>query len=112
MAKLRDVVDKIEIRAAKRATKCRRNGSHKIARGDLRVIVTPSGPAARDYGYCADCGAAILEAAQQRIAAHLGKLQSASTLTPIQEVQAEPAEEEEELPEAGSPRTKPEPHTQ
>jgi hypothetical protein len=81
MAKLRDVVDKLEVRQSKRANKCRRNPNHKIIKGDPWLIVTPRGPVARDYGYCADCGIAILEDAPRRLAYHLGELRAGGSPT-------------------------------
>jgi hypothetical protein len=82
MAKLRDVVDKLEVRQSKRANKCRHNSNHKIVKGDLWLIVTPRGPAARDYGYCTECAIAMLEAAQQRFARHLGELRGGESIEP------------------------------
>jgi hypothetical protein len=74
MAALRDVLLKLEVRTSKRANKCRRNKNHKILKDDLWLIVTPRTPAARDFGYCADCGVAMLEAAQANLSTHIAAL--------------------------------------
>jgi hypothetical protein len=74
MAKMRDVLLKLEVRTSLRANKCKRNGNHKITKGDLWLIITPRGPAARDFGYCVNCGIEMLEAAQASLSAHLAAL--------------------------------------
>jgi polyferredoxin len=77
MAKTRNILYKLEVRASKRANKCRRNRKHEIPKGDLWLIVTPPGAASRDYGYCIDCGTAILEGAQVCLAEQLAALRPA-----------------------------------
>lgn len=74
MPAIKDILPKLEVRTSKRANKCKRNSKHQIPRGDLWLIVTPRGPVARDFGYCLDCGTAILKAAQQRLAGCLADL--------------------------------------
>jgi hypothetical protein len=74
MAKMRDVLLKLEVRTSLRANKCRRNGNHQIRKGDLWLIVTARGPAARDFGYCVNCGTEMLEAAQASLSVHLAAL--------------------------------------
>lgn len=74
MAKIRDVLLKLEVRTSLRANKCKRNGNHKIPKGDRWLIVTPRGPAARDFGYCVNCGIEMLETAQTSLSAHLAAL--------------------------------------
>lgn len=74
MSRLRDVLDKLEVRPSRRANKCQFNKNHKIPKGELWLIVTPRGPTARDYGYCTECGITMLEAAQERLAHHLALL--------------------------------------
>jgi len=76
MTPIRNVLFKMEVRTSLRANKCKRNNEHKIPKGDLWLIVTPPGPAARDYGYCINCGTAMLEAAQASLATHLTTLRS------------------------------------
>jgi hypothetical protein len=76
MAAIRDVLLKLEVRTSKRANKCKRNANHKIPKGDLWLIVTPRGPAARDFGYCVDCGITMLEVAQTNLSAHLATLRA------------------------------------
>lgn len=75
----RNILFKMEVRTSLRANKCKRNENHKIPRGDLWLIVTPPGPAARDYGYCVDCGTVMLEAAQTSLGAHLAALRATTS---------------------------------
>jgi hypothetical protein len=74
MARLRDVVDKLEVRRSKRANRCKFNSSHKVSKGHLWLIVTRRGPTPRDFSYCTQCGIAMLEDAQERLAHHLAAL--------------------------------------
>lgn len=74
MPAVRDILPRLEVRASKRANKCKRNSKHQIPKGDLWLIITLRGPVARDFGYCLQCGTSILEAAQQRLADCLAKL--------------------------------------
>lgn len=76
MPAIRDILPKLEVRTSKRANKCKRNSKHKIPKGDRWLIVTPREAIARDFGYCVDCGTAILKAAQQKLAEHLTDLDS------------------------------------
>jgi len=72
----KNILYKLEVRASRRANTCKRNSNHKIPKGDLWLIVTPPGPAARDYGYCVDCGTTMLEDAQATLEAQLAALRS------------------------------------
>lgn len=74
MAKVRNILFKLEVRPSLRANKCKRNSNHKIPKGDLWLIVTPPGPTARDYCYCVSCGTAMLEAAQVELSQQLDAL--------------------------------------
>ncbi len=71
---LRNLVSKIEVKTSLRANKCKFNAAHKIPKGDLRLVVTPLAAVKREYGYCVDCGVAMLEAAQTNIAENLAAL--------------------------------------
>lgn len=60
MPAVKDILPKLEVRTSNRANKCKRNTEHGIPKGDVWLIITPRGPVARDYGYCLQCGTAIL----------------------------------------------------
>lgn len=79
MAQIRNVLFKMEVRTSLRANNCKRNKNHKIPKGDLWLIVTPPGAAARNYCYCVDCGTVMLEAAQTSLASHLEALQATTS---------------------------------
>ncbi|WP_261556249.1 hypothetical protein [Frankia tisae] len=74
MARVRTVLFKLQVRPSLRANECKHNSKHKIPKGDLWLVVTPPGAASRDYGYCVDCGTAILEAAQSSLSERLAAL--------------------------------------
>ena len=46
MTKVRNILFELEIRRSLRANKCKHNRNHRIPKGDLRLFVTPPGPAA------------------------------------------------------------------
>ncbi len=78
MAKTRNIVFKLEVRTSLRVNRCKHNSSHQIPKGAMWLIVTPPGPASRDYGYCVACGTEILEAAQSRLSEQLATLRAPS----------------------------------
>ncbi len=55
------------VKAAQRAASCKRNKSHSVAKGELRLIIKNPGPAAGQRGYCAECGLEILALAEADI---------------------------------------------
>jgi hypothetical protein len=66
MAKIRSLVVPVEIRPAGRLSKCSHNKKHAIPKDEARFIVTnPSGMG--EKGYCAMCGQAMLDYAEDRI---------------------------------------------
>ncbi|MBI2692600.1 MAG: hypothetical protein HYX29_11730 [Solirubrobacterales bacterium] len=67
MANHKNVVLRIEVRPAGRACECKHNKKHTMSKGDLRFVVKESGPAAREYGYCRDCGVEMLDAAASKL---------------------------------------------
>lgn len=71
---LRNLVMKLEVKTSRRVNKCKFNAAHKIPKGDLRLVVTPPAAVKREYGYCVDCGIAMLEIAQVKIAENLAAL--------------------------------------
>lgn len=70
----RNVLLSLEVRPALRACKCKHNARHKIAKGDLRLIVKEPGPASGEQGYCAPCGLSMLAAARQALEHHVKAL--------------------------------------
>ncbi len=74
MARPRSVLLGMEIRPAGKACKCKHDGSHRIAKGDLRLIVKNPGPASGEAGYCVPCGCAMLEAACDALEVHISSL--------------------------------------
>lgn len=63
----RSLLLKIEVREAGRQAQCRHERSHLIKKGEPRFIVRNPGPAGGEKGYCADCGAAMLESARREL---------------------------------------------
>ncbi len=61
----RSLLLRIEVREAGRQAQCRHDRSHLIAKGEARFIVRNPGPAGGEKGYCAECGAAMVELARQ-----------------------------------------------
>lgn len=65
----RSVLLSLELRPAGRACDCHGNKRHRILKGDPRLAVKNPGPAAGEDGYCGACAQAIIELAQDRLAA-------------------------------------------
>lgn len=63
----RSLLLRIEVREAGRRAQCRHNRKHEIRKGETRFIVRNPGPAGGEKGYCADCGAAMLELAHREL---------------------------------------------
>lgn len=57
-----------EVRPAGRLCQCKHNSKHSISKGEPRLVVKDSGPAARERGYCAECGAEMLQQAVDQLA--------------------------------------------
>jgi hypothetical protein len=60
---------RIQVRPAGRRCQCKHNPKHTITKGERRLVVKDSGPATRERGYCADCGAEMLNQAERQLAA-------------------------------------------
>jgi hypothetical protein len=56
-------------RPAGRLARCARNRRHEIRKGEPRFVVREPGPAGGEKGYCTECAAAMLEAAEAEIRA-------------------------------------------
>ena len=67
MAGTRRVLRHLSVKAAGRAAGCKHDAEHRVAKGELRLIVKTPGPAASEQGYCVDCGIKILEAAERDV---------------------------------------------
>ncbi len=57
---------------------CKHNPRHRIARGELRLVVKNPGPAAGENGYCSACGQLMLDAAYRALDRYRGALAGAS----------------------------------
>lgn len=57
-----------EIRPAGRRCHCKHNAGHLIHKGEPRLVVKDAGPAARERGYCAACGAEMIRQAEEKLA--------------------------------------------
>lgn len=64
----RSVLMNLELRPAGRACNCHGDKRHRILKGELRLVVKNSGPAAGEDGYCGACAQAMLKAAQDNLA--------------------------------------------
>ena len=65
----RSVLLSVEVRAAGRACDCHGNKRHRILKGQPRLAVKSSGPAAGEDGYCGACAQAIIKLARDKLAA-------------------------------------------
>jgi len=74
MTRPRSVLLGLEVRPAGKACKCKQDKRHRIAKGDLRLVVKNPGPASGEAGYCAPCGTAMLEAARDALDTHMSGL--------------------------------------
>lgn len=68
MARVKSVLQRLEVRPAGRLSHCARKKSHEIRKGEPRFVVKPPGPAAGEKGYCADCAIEMIEKAQGDLA--------------------------------------------
>ncbi len=75
MAATKSVLLKLEVRPAGKACNCKHSSKHRIAKGDLRLVVKDPGPASGEKGYCAPCGTAMLVAARESLDEHLAALE-------------------------------------
>jgi hypothetical protein len=66
MARIRSLVMPVEIRPAGRLSKCSHNKKHAIPKGDTRFVVA-NASGMGEKGYCATCGYAMLDFAEDKI---------------------------------------------
>lgn len=66
MPKIRSLVSKVEIRPAGRLSHCTHNKKHAIPKGETRFIVKQPGGLG-ESGYCANCGHAMLDQAEDEL---------------------------------------------
>jgi len=78
VGRLRSLLIGLEVRPAGRACDCKHNPRHRIARGELRLVVKNPGPAAGENGYCSACGQLMLDAAYRALDRYRGALAGAS----------------------------------
>jgi hypothetical protein len=71
----RSVLLNLEVRPVGRACKWKHNARHRVAKGDLRLVVGESGPASGEQGYCAPCGLAMLAVARDALEQHVESLE-------------------------------------
>jgi hypothetical protein len=63
----KSILLRTEVRPAGRRCNCKHNHTHEIVKGEPRLVVKDAGPAARERGYCRECGESMLDAAAERI---------------------------------------------
>jgi hypothetical protein len=70
----RSVLLGLAVRPAGKACTCKHNSKHRIARGQLRLIVKNPGPASGEYGYCITCAQLMLALAREELDGHFRSL--------------------------------------
>jgi hypothetical protein len=78
----RTVLLSMAIRPAARACACKHDSRHRIARGELRLIVKNPGPASGESGYCITCAHQMLALARAELDQHSRKLANAEEERP------------------------------
>lgn len=74
MARIKSVLQRLEVRPAGKLSHCGHKKSHEIRKGEPRFIVKPPGVATGERGYCSACAMEMIEKAQddlQRLKAEL-----------------------------------------
>lgn len=66
MPKVRDILIDVEVQPVERQRKCRRHGEHKIAKGEMCLVVR-TGPTNDPYSYCQDAAKAMLDLASAKL---------------------------------------------
>jgi hypothetical protein len=74
----RSVLLGLAVRPAGRACTCKHNSKHRIARGELRLIVKNPGPASGEYGYCVTSAQLMLALARDELDGHSRSLAGSS----------------------------------
>jgi hypothetical protein len=64
----RSVLLRLDVRAAGRPCRCKRNHKHTIAKGDRRLVLKERGPGTPEHGYCAACAQEMLAQAEAQLA--------------------------------------------
>ncbi len=68
MARVKSVLQRLEVRPAGRLSRCSHKKSHEIRKGESRFVVKAPGPAAGERGYCAACAMEMIEKAHSDLA--------------------------------------------
>jgi hypothetical protein len=76
MASIRRILRGVSITVAGRASGCKHNRKHTVRKGEHRLLIKNPGPAGGERGYCAECGLAILEAAQEDLESLIDELKA------------------------------------
>ena len=63
----RSILLRLEVRPAGRLSKCARDKSHIIRKGESRFVVRGYGPAAGEKGYCKKCARTMLKFARKNL---------------------------------------------
>jgi hypothetical protein len=66
---VRSVLLRLEVRPVGRRCLCAKKCGAVLEKGDLRLVVKESGPAAGEKGYCSSCATAMLEKAFEELGA-------------------------------------------
>ena len=78
----RAVLLSLAVRPAGRACACKHDSRHRIARGELRLIVKNPGPASGESGYCITCAQHMLALARAELDQHSRNLAHAGEEPP------------------------------
>lgn len=74
MARVKSILQRLEVRPAGRLSRCSHKKSHQIRKGELRFVVKAPGPASGEKGYCAACATEMIDKAQTDLVALKGEL--------------------------------------
>ena len=74
MARVKSILQRLEVRPAGRLSRCSHKKSHAIRKGEPRFVVRAPGPAAGEKGYCAACAIQMIDKAQADLATLKGEL--------------------------------------
>lgn len=72
--RVRSILLGLEVRPAGKLCHCKHNARHRIAKGELRLVVKDPGAVGTEQGYCATCGLAMLYAARSVLEAQVERL--------------------------------------
>jgi hypothetical protein len=74
MASYKSLLLRLTVRPAGKKSYCSHNAKHIIPKGATRMIVKAPGIATPEKGYCAACGVAMIQQAEQQLVAIRGEL--------------------------------------